>query len=300
MFIPRTMVPRFAVPAFTLIALTSPSLAAQDLDPATVAERLRAGLYEAGISGDPEALARMETLARRAATAFPDDALVNHYLGYALYRLAGPAMEADADGALAILAEAQSFLERSIEVEPIPESHALLSSVLGMQIVSEADAMTLGMQSGVEMGRARALGPQNPRVRLLEGIAAFHTPEMWGGGHRAALGHFQAAIELFADDAPETPLPAWGHAEAYAWLGQAYAAMGKVDEAREAYERALEEEPGYDWVRSLQGDGPRGATRQNLRSIPTVRPTSFASMLDRTMTPTSSKGVVHSSRPYTE
>jgi len=237
--------------AFTLIAPAFPNLTAQELDPVNIAERLRAGLYEADITGDGEALARMETLARRAVTAFPDDALISHYLGYALYRLAGPAMETDADGALAILAEAQSFLERSIEIEPIPESHALLSSVLGMRIVSEADAMTLGMQSGVEMGRARALGPQNPRVRLLEGIAAFHTPEMWGGGHRAALGHFQAAIELFAEDQPEAPLPAWGHAEAHAWLGQSYSALGKVNEARAAYERALEVAPAYAWVRDF-------------------------------------------------
>ena len=239
-----------AVLATTLIT-TPPTLTAQDLDPVAVAERLRTGLDEAQITGDDEAMRQIVTLARRAATAFPDDALVNHYLGYALYRLAGPTMATDVDGALAMLAEAQSFLELAIEIEPIAESHALLSSALGMQMVNEADAMTLGMQSGVEMGRARALGPRNPRVRLLEGISAFHTPEMWGGGHEAALAHFQAAIELFAEDEPETPLPAWGHAEAYAWLGQTHAALGKPDEARAAYERALEIAPEYAWVRHV-------------------------------------------------
>ncbi len=240
-----------AVLATTLITATPPTLTAQDLDSAAIAERLRTGLHKAQITGDGEAMGQMITLARRAVTAFPDHALVSHYLGYALYRLAGPTMETDMDGALAMLAEAQSFLERSIEIEPIAESHALLSSALGMQMVSEADAMTLGMQSGIEMGRARALGPRNPRVRLLEGISAFHTPEMWGGGHKAALGHLQAAIELFADDEPETPLPAWGHAEAHAWLGQTHAALGKTDEARAAYDRALEVAPGYAWVRDV-------------------------------------------------
>lgn len=251
MFILQTLTAASVALAAALIASPPPTLTAQELDPATVAERLRTGLHAADLSGDSEALDQMATLARRAATAFPGDALVNHYLGYALYRLAGPKMETDADGALTMLREAQSSLERSIEIEAIPESHALLSSVLGMQIVDEADAMTLGMRSGVEMGRARALGPQNPRVRLLEGVSAFHTPEMWGGGHKAALGHFQAAIELFADDEPEVPLPAWGHAEAHAWLGRSYAALGRVDEARAAYERALEVAPGYAWVRDV-------------------------------------------------
>ena len=66
-----------------------------------------------------------------------------------------------------------------------------------------------------------------------------------------ALEHFLAAIELFADDAPEAPLPAWGHAEAYAWLGQTHAALGQVGEARAAFERALEVEPGYGWVQEV-------------------------------------------------
>ncbi|MXW16405.1 MAG: tetratricopeptide repeat protein [Gemmatimonadetes bacterium] len=249
MSIPRKATTTLAVLASTLMSATPPNLTAQDLDPVTVAERLRTGLREADITGDNDALARMVTLARRAVTALPDDAIINHYMGFALYRLAGPIMDTDVEGAIVIAREAQSFLERSIEIAPIPESHALLSSVLGMQIVSDAEAMTLGMLSDSELAKARRLGPDNPRVRLLEGIAAFHKPEMWGGGHEAALVHFLAAIELFADDDPETPLPAWGHAEAYTWLGRTYDAMGKADEARAAYERALEVEPGYAAVR---------------------------------------------------
>ena len=108
-----------AVLATTLIT-TPPTLTAQDLDPVAVAERLRTGLDEAQITGDDEAMRQIVTLARRAATAFPDDALVNHYLGYALYRLAGPTMATDVDGALAMLAEAQSFLEQRSRSSPSP------------------------------------------------------------------------------------------------------------------------------------------------------------------------------------
>ena len=226
-------------------------LAAQTLDPVELAERLRTGLDEASIAGDDDALGHSVILARRAVTAFPDHGLLNHYMGYALYLLAQRTMETDMRAAHASLEEAESFLEKSIELLPIAESHALLSSALGMRIDGAASAMTLGMRSGAAMGRAKALGPDNPRVRLLEGIAAFHTPSMFGGGHEAALEHFLAAIELFAEDAPEPPLPAWGHAEAYAWLGQTHAALGQADEARAAYERALELEPGYVWVREV-------------------------------------------------
>ena len=226
-----------------------PRLVAQDLDPAEVAERLRTGIADAVLTGELDDLGPIITLARRAVTAFPDDALLHHYAGYALYRLAAPTMDTDMDGALAMLEEATSRLRQSIDAEPIPESHALLATVLGMQITDDAQAMTLGMQLEVEWGRARALGPANPRVGLLEGISAFHTPAMYGGGDATALRHFQRAIERFAEDDPPPPLPAWGLPEAHAWLGQTYQAMGRAEEARAEYRRALELEPGYTWVR---------------------------------------------------
>lgn len=255
---PRTRRPAFALalaPVLTLAfaltwAGTSPA-AAQGPDPRDLAERLRAGLAEAVVTGDEEALGQLLILARRAVTAFPGNALLNHYAGYALYSAAGPMIDADPESARTLLEEAESLLEKSIEIEPMAESHALLASSLGMRIDGPMSAMRLGMRSGTELGKATALGPDNPRVRLLEGISAFHSPAMFGGGHDVALEHFLAAIALFADDAPEPPLPAWGHAEAHAWLGRTYEALARVDEARDAYERALELEPGYAWVREV-------------------------------------------------
>ena len=230
----------------------APALAAaQDLDPQALAERLRAGLREAGVSGDENGLGELVILARRAVTAFPDDALLNHYAGYALYRLATRILEGNPARARGMLEEAESFLERSMEIEPIAESHALLASALGMRIDGPVSAMTLGRRSTVALTEAKLLGPRNPRVKLLEGLSVFHAPRMFGGGPNRALRHFLAAVDLFADDAPEPPLPAWGHAEAWAWIGQAHAAMGRMEEARGAYERALELEPGYMWVREV-------------------------------------------------
>ena len=225
--------------------------AAQNLDSGEVAERLLVGVAQAVIARDEDDLNRMATLARRAVTAFPEDGLLHHYLGYALYRLAMVRFDTDPDGARVTLAESESALLRSIELEPIPESHALMSSVLGRQIVSDETAMSLSMRARSQMDRAVSLGPRNPRVKVLEGIRAFHTPSMFGGGFDIALDRFLVAAALFEEDAPEPPLPAWGHAEAYAWLGQTYIELNRPEEARAAYEQALEIEPGYAWVRDI-------------------------------------------------
>ena len=232
-----------------LLLVPSAGSAFQAPNPGEVALRLRTSVAEAVIAGDSEHLTEAVTLARRAATALPENGLLHHYLGYALYRLATLRFEADPDGALVILSESESALRRSIELEPIPESHALMSSVLGRQIVSDATAMSLSMRAGAEMRRAVEMGPRNPRVKVLEGISAFHTPSMYGGGHDIALDRFLAAAALFEEDAPESLLPAWGRAEVYAWLGQTYVALRMPEEARAAYERALEIEPSYAWVR---------------------------------------------------
>ena len=250
--VPPASVLLFAFAILLASALQPRGLASQTLGTGELAERLRTGLEEAIVAGDTDAVGEMVILSRRSVTAYPDDALLNHYMGYAIYRLAERAMETGRMGdAHRLLDEAESFLQRSIEIEPIPESYALLSSVLGMLIDGPESAMRLGMRAGAEMDRAKALGPDNPRIRLLEGVSAFHTPKEFGGGQEAALEHFLATIELFAEDAPQPPLPAWGHAEAYAWLGRTHVALGQVEAARTAFERALELEPGYAWVREV-------------------------------------------------
>lgn len=223
-------------------------LSAQDRAHAT-ADRMRSEIHRATIAGNDTAFADIVLFARRAVAAFSEDALINHYLGYALYRVATRTLGDDTELALEMLEESETHLQRSIGIEPIAESHALLAVVLGMRIVDDETAMNLGMRSRVEMQKARQLDPANPRVRLLEGISAFHAPEVWGGGHESALVHFLAAADLFAEDHPDPPLPNWGLAETHAWLGRTHAALGDVEEARGAYERALEEEPGYAWVR---------------------------------------------------
>ena len=233
-----------------LLLVPTVGSAFQAPNPGDVAARLRTGIAEAVIAGDDEGLTEMITLARRAVTAFPENGLIQHYLGYALYRLATRRFDADPDGALATFAEAESVLLHSIDIEPIPESHALMSAVLGPQIVSDETAMNLSMRASAELRQAVSMDPRNPRVRMLEGIQALHTPSMFGGGADIALESFLTAAALFEEDAPEPPLPAWGRAEVYAWLGQAYAELDRLEDARAAYERALEIEPSYAWVRN--------------------------------------------------
>jgi tetratricopeptide (TPR) repeat protein len=202
-------------------------------------------------AGDTTRLRNAKTLLDRALVAFPNDALLLHYKGYELHREA--ALQDGLGHRAAVeplLDQARTVLEQSLALKPMPETHALLSSVIGRSIAFHPiKAMFLGPESGSQMSDALALGPDNPRVWLLRGIGAIFTPSQFGGGVETAEKHLKRAAVLFETDHPVPPAPSWGRAEVYAWLGQIYQKQNKPADAVTAYNRALEIDPGSHWVR---------------------------------------------------
>lgn len=203
--------------------------------------------------GDPAAFAPAIVLAERVLTITPTDGAILHYKGYALYRQATLLINTAnrPDDAAKVLEEAAELFTRSAAVLAWPETPALHASVLGQQIAlgGAMAGMRLGGRADDLFTRAVRLGPDNPRVLMLRGIAALYKPRMFGGGSDKARTDLQRAVELFPNQAPTPGAPRWGHAEAWAWLGQAHAAEKDVAAARTAYARALELQPDYGWVK---------------------------------------------------
>lgn len=207
----------------------------------------------ASITSDLTRYQGVRTLLERALVAFPNDPLLLHYQGYELYR-EGSLLDGLRQGAdvPAMMEKARSVLERSNSLKPIPETHALLSAILGRLIGADPSlGMTLGPAAQAEMTAAIESGPTNPRVWLLRGISSMFTPEQWGGGLPIAETQLNKAVALFAIDQPVAPAPSWGKAEAYVWLGQVLQREKKSADAIAAYNKALALEPNYMWVKSV-------------------------------------------------
>lgn len=204
-------------------------------------------------AGDVTRLRNAKTILDRALIAFPNDALLLHYKGHALNREASLKEGlGQRDDLGAIFEEAEIALQASLKAKPLPETHALLSSIHGRQIALKPwKAMALGPQSGSEMTDAIELGPDNPRVWLLRGIGAMFTPKMFGGGPEKTEVYLKKAEQLFVGDRPIAPAPSWGRAEVYAWLGQHYMKEKKTADAVAAYNRALEINPEIHWVKHV-------------------------------------------------
>jgi hypothetical protein len=111
-----------------------------------------------------------------------------------------------------------------------------------------------GGRIGSRIDDAVKLEPKNPRVRLVEALAAFDRAGKDATARNAAVQKLRAVTPMFeAARTGESTTPEWGAAEAYAFLGRALFDQRDVVGAREALERALLIAPDYAFARRLMG-----------------------------------------------
>ncbi|HEX4682101.1 MAG TPA: tetratricopeptide repeat protein [Gemmatimonadaceae bacterium] len=236
--------------AAVVIAAARTNAEAQNA-PAKWADTIGSEIEKANLSGDSTRMGAARALAERVAAAFPEDGLILHYEGFAIFR---EALLATGHGGMptASLERAKSILEKSLKTRPLAETHVLLGSIDGQLIGADPTrAMELGMASTASTSAALRLGPNNPRVWLIRGQGAIYTPAEYGGGIKVAEDQLKHAVELFEKDAPKPGEPAWGKAEAHLWLGQVYAKQGDKAKAEAEYRTALSIAPDYSWAKGL-------------------------------------------------
>jgi len=236
--------------ALLLLAAARPARAQGSPDPLTLAETIRGEIQAGWLAGDGPRLQAALKLADRATVLYPKEALLHHYLGYAVYRtIELPKIALSPEARDALLTQGLDALATANKLTPMAESYILRWSLLAQTITDAGSAMAVVGAMQDELAQATRLGKDNPRVSLVNGIGTFFTPPMWGGGPEAALAHLITAEALFKNDHPGKGMPDWGRAETYAWIGVMQQKLGHVDESRRAYQEALRLEPGFVWVR---------------------------------------------------
>ena len=179
-------------------------------------------------------------------------ALAAYYLGYIDYQMAVAVNRMDEEKAPANLDSAVVYLKRALEInDNNAEAHALLASCYGMQIsFSPMSGIWLGPKSGSEMSKAKELAKENPRVALLGAIGTYNTPALFGGGKEKGYEALKRAAELFDRwKTTDSLQPDWGREQVYAWIGIAHLDRKETILARKAFEKALEINPDYGWVK---------------------------------------------------
>ena len=190
---------------------------------------------------------------RMLANSNPQEVwLIHYYIAFSDWRLGTFYMsKQNKKKALQFVNEGIEHAKQCIEKkDDFADAHSLLGSLYGNKIgLKPILGMTLGPKSGIQMGKAMSLDEANPRNYLIAGQSAFFTPKIFGGGKDKAKDYFEKAIVRFDSFKVSRPeLPDWGHEEAYAWLGLVHADQNDFSEAEKNYQKALEMNPGYNWV----------------------------------------------------
>lgn len=201
---------------------------------------------------DAAKLIEAQAYFEKLAAGLPADqkALALYYAGYACYRLTNAIQDATQKEAL--MDVGIKHLEACIGLDKgFADGYALLAGLYGRKAgMGMMNSMKYGAKSSETMQAAFKLAPNNPRAMIMSGSSLYFRPAMFGGDKKKAVELWQRAAQIL-DGTPkaETPQPNWGHEEAYAWLGQAFADEGNTDAAKASYERALEINPDYGWVK---------------------------------------------------
>lgn len=126
--------------------------------------------------------------------------------------------------------------------------HAITAGIMSVQMgFSPMKGMTLGSQSGIHIGKAISLDSLNAAAWKQHANSKYFTPKMWGGDIQEAIKSYEHAISLFEK---ENNTKDWIYLDALAWLGVAYEKTGEKEKAKTIYEKALEIEPGFTWVKN--------------------------------------------------
>lgn len=180
--------------------------------------------------------------------------LVQYYLGYIDYEMAIDITGMDKEKSPVYLDSAVEHLKLAIEIDDsMAEAHALLAGCYGLQIsFSPISGIWRGPESASQRSTAKELSPENPRVALLGALSTYNAPALFGGSKEEGLEGFKKAAELFDRWSPSDSLqPDWGKEQVYARIGVAYLDRNEKILARKAFEKALEIDPEYDWVRQV-------------------------------------------------
>jgi tetratricopeptide (TPR) repeat protein len=211
-------------------------------------------IERAGLRGDAAALADAVKSLETALAVTPDQPALLYTRGFACYMDSGlhrgPKEQAAREQCLK---DAVSFLERvkgaPWEAEAAAMHGAILGELIGLQKDPAEAGAKLGPESGRLLAQATTAAPSSPRVLVFRGRSLLFTPKEYGGDPAEAAALLQQAVDRFAAPGTHPPGPAWGRADALAWLGIAKQRAGDLAAARAAWQQALAIEPNYGWVK---------------------------------------------------
>ncbi len=126
------------------------------------------------------------------------------------------------------------------------EYYRVLGTLYGQVVPANVlFALSYGKRAKDAINKALELDPKSARAYLARGVGNYYLPEAMGGGPALALPDFQKAAALDP-----------GSAEAQLWLGLTLRKEHHNAEARQAFAKALQLDPGRVWIKQQMEKTP--------------------------------------------
>ena len=172
--------------------------------------------------------------------------LISYYYGYIGWAM-GQDMKRKARD---YIREGDMLIDELLAKHPgWPELYAFKGAFFGFKIgLNPMKAVVLGPESMNNINRAVEIGPDHPQGWIEKGNALFYMPKMFGGSKEKALEAYLKAIRLLERD-PGKISKNWMYLNVLTILGQSYEKVDQLHDAKISYEKILEIEPGFTYVR---------------------------------------------------
>ncbi len=128
--------------------------------------------------------------------------------------------------------------------------HAFYAAAYGFKIgLSNWRAPFLGPKSMERAEQALEKAPRNFQVNLEMGNIWNHMPKVFGGSAEKAKKYYRKAIEIMENSEPGPPENNWMYLNLLALAGQMESKAGNREKALHFYQKALNIEPRFEWVK---------------------------------------------------
>ncbi len=206
-----------------------------------------AQLYHSIEHFDRKQMQKSKTQFEKLLISYPNDWIIHYYTALSDYALANNYSKTNQTKD-EYLNHGINHLEQCINInEDFADAYALLSLIYSSKIsIYPQNSTKFGIKASSALTIAKKIDPDNPRIFLALGRAAYYKPRLYGGGLSKAKNFFSKALALFEEYQPSyIKHPSWGHEEVYAWLSQIALRENKLSQAKLYCIKALNIKPNY-------------------------------------------------------
>ena len=138
------------------------------------------------------------------------------------------------------------FAEKAVSLKPDSgEYYRILGTLYGQAVGDLMSGLRYGAKAKDAIAKAVEKSPQSSETYVARGIGNFYLPAQLGGGATIAIPDFRKAIEMDPKNA-----------DAWIYLGLALRSEKNEDEARKAFNKALQLDPNRFWIQQLLAKTP--------------------------------------------